>query len=295
MLSKSSSPGVRAFKTGKMMLHLRFLITALVCIVVSNTANAQFRIRISPPRIDIPIPRIDIPTVLPNIPLPDIPILPNIPAPTLPMPTLPIPAPTLPMPNIPVPPLPKPNIPSPIPDISELPETPGMPTIPMAAPAAPVVMTVISSGPAAPYVLVGAVVLVVGYEIYIANQDAIDEFFSPEKKDDKEHIVQSTGEISPKSPRPHLKHPASELPTSGDRPYQPEAQKGNPEIVKAGKGFWDRYGNRWDWAEDQHGGPHWDVQHHVNGKPTGKGKSHTNVDSKGKVIGKDNFPNKKGK
>ncbi|MEO8972147.1 MAG: polymorphic toxin type 37 domain-containing protein [Ktedonobacteraceae bacterium] len=53
----------------------------------------------------------------------------------------------------------------------------------------------------------------------------------------------------------------------------------NPE----GNGFVDARGNVWQWAQDQHGGPHWDVQH-ANG-------THTNGAPDGKVIGKDNYPN----
>jgi hypothetical protein len=89
-----------------------------------------------------------------------------------------------------------------------------------------------------------------------------------------------------KSPRPHQKYPKSELPTKGRRPYRAPKQKGNPEIVKnpEGPGYVDEHGNVWEWARDQHGGPHWDVQH-----PDG---THTNVGPNGEVIGPDNFPNK---
>lgn len=84
-------------------------------------------------------------------------------------------------------------------------------------------------------------------------------------------------------PRPHLKPPANQLPTGGARPYEPPAQAGSPELVRArGGGYLDRYGNRWEWARDQHGGPHWDVQH-----PNG---THTNVYPDGMVHqGVDNF------
>lgn len=79
---------------------------------------------------------------------------------------------------------------------------------------------------------------------------------------------------------------ADQLPTGGQRPYSPpKSGRGNPVRVKGG-GYVDQYGNRWEWAPpgQQHGGPHWDVQH-----PDG---SHTNVAPDGTVIGKDNFPNK---
>lgn len=79
---------------------------------------------------------------------------------------------------------------------------------------------------------------------------------------------------------------ADQLPTGGQRPYlPPKSGRGNPVRAKGG-GYVDQYGNRWEWAPpgQQHGGPHWDVQH-----PDG---SHTNVAPDGTVIGKDNFPNK---
>jgi hypothetical protein len=88
------------------------------------------------------------------------------------------------------------------------------------------------------------------------------------------------------SPRPHLAHPRSELPTEGQRRYMPPHQRGNPEIVNnpQGAGYIDADGNVWIWAHDQHAGPHWDVQH-----PNG---GHTNVGPDGSVIGnRDNFPN----
>lgn len=95
-----------------------------------------------------------------------------------------------------------------------------------------------------------------------------------------------SGDLSGGSPRPHLKHPRSELPTGGERRYVPPKQKGNPEVVRSpgGKGSIDADGNEWEWARDQHGGPHFDVQH-----PDG---THTNVGPDGNVIGKDNFPNR---
>lgn len=85
------------------------------------------------------------------------------------------------------------------------------------------------------------------------------------------------------SPRPHLRHPASELPTRGKHPYQAEDLAGSPEITRpTGRaGFSDRYGNIWEWARDPHGGPHWDVQH-----PDG---THTNVFPDGNILGPDNF------
>lgn len=94
-------------------------------------------------------------------------------------------------------------------------------------------------------------------------------------------------------PAPQWRWPASagnhadQLPTGGDRPYSPPKQgRGNPVRVRGG-GFVDEDGNVWEWAPpgQQHGGPHWDVQH-----PDG---SHTNVAPDGTVIGKDNFPNKR--
>jgi hypothetical protein len=94
-------------------------------------------------------------------------------------------------------------------------------------------------------------------------------------------------------PVPEWRWPASagnhadQLPTGGDRPYSPPKQgRGNPVRVRGG-GFIDQDGNIWEWAPagQQHGGPHWDVQH-----PDG---SHTNVAPDGTVIGKDNFPNKR--
>ncbi len=87
-----------------------------------------------------------------------------------------------------------------------------------------------------------------------------------------------------KLPRPHLKYPANYLPSSGDYPYRPPKRAGNPEFVRhpEGDGFLDDLGNRWEFAKDQHGGPHWDVQH-----PNGR---HTNVYSDGIVHqGIDNF------
>ncbi len=70
----------------------------------------------------------------------------------------------------------------------------------------------------------------------------------------------------------------------GGRIYiPPKKGRGKPFSNPQGKGYVDDKGNIWEWAQDQHGGEHWDVQH-----PDG---SHTNVAPNGKVIGKDNFPN----
>jgi hypothetical protein len=71
----------------------------------------------------------------------------------------------------------------------------------------------------------------------------------------------------------------------GGRVYiPPKKGHGKPFRSPDVKGAWeDAKGNDWEWAQDQHGGPHWDVQH-----PDG---SHTNVAPDGTVIGKDNFPN----
>ena len=71
----------------------------------------------------------------------------------------------------------------------------------------------------------------------------------------------------------------------GGRIYiPPKKGHGKPFRSPDVKGAWeDAKGNDWEWAQDQHGGPHWDVQH-----PDG---SHTNVAPDGTVIGKDNFPN----
>jgi hypothetical protein len=85
-------------------------------------------------------------------------------------------------------------------------------------------------------------------------------------------------------PRPHLPHPANHLPIGGRHPYTPPRRAGNPEIVRhpEGNGFLDELGNRWEWARDPHGGPHWDVQH-----PDGH---HTNVYPDGMVHqGRDRF------
>jgi len=80
---------------------------------------------------------------------------------------------------------------------------------------------------------------------------------------------------------------AGNLPRAGDRIYIPPKMKGNPGAVLApnGGGFKDKWGNIWRWPKggSRHAGDHWDVQH-----PNGK---YTNVDKKGKVRGKDNFPN----
>ena len=110
-------------------------------------------------------------------------------------------------------------------------------------------------------------------------------------------IERRIGELDPATPtevtvpRPHLSNPANSLPTGGDHPYVPPRQPGSPEIVRWTRGgegryrvggFEDIHGNRWEWAHDQHAGPHWDVQH-----PDG---SHTNVYPDGMVHqGADNF------
>lgn len=78
-------------------------------------------------------------------------------------------------------------------------------------------------------------------------------------------------------PRPHLSYPQKYLPTGGDHPYVPPRRAGNPEVVRWSEGgeggFEDTYGNRWEWASEQHAGPHWDVQHsngaHTNVYPDG--------------------------
>jgi hypothetical protein len=77
---------------------------------------------------------------------------------------------------------------------------------------------------------------------------------------------------------------ADKLPKAGKHPYVPPKSKGNEPYKKTKQGgYIDADGNTWDWAKDQHGGPHWDVQH--------PNQSHTNVDENGNVIGKtDNFP-----
>lgn len=77
-------------------------------------------------------------------------------------------------------------------------------------------------------------------------------------------------------PRPHLDHPANQLPINGTHPYEPPTYAGAGEYVPARgqAGYMDRYGNRWEWARDAHGGPHWDVQHpndtHTNVYPDGE-------------------------
>jgi hypothetical protein len=104
---------------------------------------------------------------------------------------------------------------------------------------------------------------------------------------DIEHVIRKTKsepDAASRLPRPSLEYPANHLPTGGVRPYVPPRRAGNPEIVRhpEGQGFLDENGNRWEWARDQHGGPHWDVQH-----PNGY---HTNVYPDGKVHqGEDNF------
>jgi RHS repeat-associated protein len=71
----------------------------------------------------------------------------------------------------------------------------------------------------------------------------------------------------------------NQLPKTGDFPYVPPKQKGNPPYVRAPQGgFKDANGNIWRRDKSAHGGPHWDVEH-----PDG---SHTNVDDTGKIIRK---------
>lgn len=68
------------------------------------------------------------------------------------------------------------------------------------------------------------------------------------------------------------------LPKSGEMPYTPPKQKGNPPFVRSPQGgFVDKDGNIWTRDKSQHGGPHWDVE-----LPNGK---HLNVDDDGKIIG----------
>ncbi len=117
---------------------------------------------------------------------------------------------------------------------------------------------------------------------------------SPGSTDGSKAAAAGTPTPNPQpEPAPQWRWPASagnhadQLPTGGDRPYAPPKQgRGNPVRVRGG-GFVDQDGNIWEWAPagQQHGGPHWDVQH-----PDG---SHTNVAPDGTVIGKDNFPNKR--
>jgi len=69
---------------------------------------------------------------------------------------------------------------------------------------------------------------------------------------------------------------ADHLPKSGDVPYIPPKQKGNPPYVRTPQGgFRDANGNIWRRDKSGHTGPHWDVQH-----PDG---SHTNVGDDGKI------------
>lgn len=85
-------------------------------------------------------------------------------------------------------------------------------------------------------------------------------------------------------PRPNERYPRNHLPTGGTHPYEPPAHAAPDAVVPhpEGNGFVDRHGNRWEWARDQHAGPHWDVQH-----PNGM---HTNVYPDGMVHqGADNF------
>ncbi|TLM97831.1 hypothetical protein FDZ73_24410 [bacterium] len=66
------------------------------------------------------------------------------------------------------------------------------------------------------------------------------------------------------------------LPRSGDFPYNPPKQKGNPPVIPVrGGGFKDANGNIWKRDKSRHGGDHWDVTH-----PDG---SHTNVNDDGSV------------
>jgi len=68
------------------------------------------------------------------------------------------------------------------------------------------------------------------------------------------------------------------LPKSGDFPYNPPKQKGNPVAVPVrGGGFKDKAGNIWRRDKSRHGGDHWDVE-----LPNG---DHLNVDDKGKITG----------
>ena len=85
-------------------------------------------------------------------------------------------------------------------------------------------------------------------------------------------------------PRPNQRYPRNHLPTGGTHPYEPPAHAAADAVVPhpEGNGFVDRFGNRWEWARDPHGGPHWDVQH-----PNGM---HTNVYPDGMVHqGADHF------
>jgi RHS repeat-associated protein len=69
---------------------------------------------------------------------------------------------------------------------------------------------------------------------------------------------------------------ADKLPTSGEFPYNPPKQKGNPPYVRTHDGgFRDADGNVWRRDKSGQGGPHWDVEH-----PDG---SHTNVNDDGSV------------
>ncbi len=92
------------------------------------------------------------------------------------------------------------------------------------------------------------------------------------------------GAEPPDVPRPNQRYPLDHLPTGGDHPYVPRRQAGNPEITFDGETGQpiDNRGNRWEWARDQHAGPHWDVQH--------RDGTHTNVYPDGMVHqGDDNF------
>jgi hypothetical protein len=73
------------------------------------------------------------------------------------------------------------------------------------------------------------------------------------------------------------KHPWSNLPTSGQHPFDPPVDKAGNPVIKKGpsNGRLDSGGNEWIWDKSgqKNGNPHWDVQH-----PDG---SHTNVNPEG--------------
>ena len=74
--------------------------------------------------------------------------------------------------------------------------------------------------------------------------------------------------------------PGAALPTGGSFPYNSGLPGNQPNRLRGGQGFRDRYGNRWVW-DPQKG--EWDVQH-----PDG---SHTNVGPNGELThGANNFP-----
>jgi RHS repeat-associated protein len=69
---------------------------------------------------------------------------------------------------------------------------------------------------------------------------------------------------------------AGKLPKTGEFPYFPPKQKGNPPNVRGSQGeFKDRNGNIWTRDKSGHGGPHWDVT-----LPNGE---HINVDDGGSI------------